>query len=55
MRFWREYRSIFINGTVFSCHLSKNDISYYDSCQNSGLLKMKPLIEEAGTYEYITY
>ena len=29
---------------VFSCHLSKNDISYYDSCQNSGLFKMKPLI-----------
>ena len=36
--------SIFINGIVFSCHPSKNDTSYYDSSQNSGLFKMKPLI-----------
>ena len=41
---WSVNRSIFINGIVFSCHLSRNDISYYDSWQNSGLLKMKPLI-----------
>ena len=38
------YRSIYINGIVFSCHLSKNDTSHYKSCQNSGLFKMKPLI-----------
>ena len=38
------YHSIFINGIVFSYHLSKNDTSYYDSCQNSGLCKIKPLI-----------
>ena len=44
MRCLSVYRFIFIKGIVFSCHLSKNDISYYDSCQNSGLFKMKPLI-----------
>ena len=33
-----------ITGIVFSCHLSKNDTYYRDSCQNSGLFKMKPLI-----------
>ena len=37
------YRFIFINGIVFSYHLSENDTSY-DSCLNSGLFKMKPLI-----------
>ena len=40
------YRSIFINGIVLSCHLSKNDTSYYENCQNIGLFKMKPLIEK---------
>ena len=40
------YCSIFINGIVFSCHLSKNDTSYYDSCKNSRLFNMKPLIEK---------
>ena len=49
MRFWSVYLSIFINGIVFSCHLSKNDTSYYNSCQNSGLFKMKPLIWKSCT------
>ena len=35
------YHSIFIIGIVFSCHLSKNHTFYCDSCQNSGLFKMK--------------
>ena len=28
------YRSIFINVIVFSCLLSRNGTSYYDSCKN---------------------
>ena len=44
MRCWSVYRSIFINGIIFSWHLSKNETSYYDSCRNSELFKMKPLL-----------
>ena len=44
MRCCSVYRSIVINGIIFSCHLLKNDTSYYDSCQNSVLFKIKPLI-----------
>ena len=44
MRCSSVYRSIFINGIVFSCYLSKNEAFYCNSCQNSGLFKMKPLI-----------
>ena len=43
-RIFYSMSSIFINGVVFSCHLSKNYTSYYDSCQNSWLFKMKSLI-----------
>ena len=50
MRCRSVYRSIFINGSVFSCHLSKNDTTYYDSCQNSELIKMKPLIRKPCIY-----
>ena len=46
MRYWSVYRFIFINGIVLSCYLSENDTSYCDSCQNSGLFKMKPLIRK---------
>ena len=45
----KQYHSYRLHGIVFSCHLPKNDTSYYDSCENSGLFKMKFLIRKPCT------